>query len=188
MCPKIDVRQQTAQQEVVTGRDSKLAPSRALVRTRLDMIEACGRVCQVFGLPRSMGQIFGLLYLAPRPLSLDDIVGFLGISKASASTGTRQLSAWGGIRQVWIHGERRDYFEAEPQLSSFLRSSITDFLKPRLASSRKRLERLTETLDEDLSQGLLTPEDYRFCCERLRNFENVQEKLQTLAPLAEKLL
>ncbi len=135
-----------------------------------------------------MGQIFGLLYLAPRPLSLDDIVGFLGISKASASTGTRQLSAWGGIRQVWIHGDRRDHFEAEPQLGGFLRSSITDFVKPRLASSQKRLERLTEVLDEDLSQGLVTPDDYRFCSERLRNFENFQKKLQTLAPLAEQLL
>lgn len=163
-------------------------PTRLMSRTRLDMIEACGRICQVFGLPRSMGQIYGLLYLAPDPLSLDDIAELLGISKASASTGTRQLSAWGGIRQVWVHGERRDHFQAEPQLGNLLRSGITDFLKPRLASSQKRLERLNETLAEDLSQGLLTREDYQFCSERLKNFGHFQKKLENLAPLAEKLL
>jgi DNA-binding transcriptional regulator GbsR (MarR family) len=159
----------------------------ALGRTRLEMVEACGRIGQVFGLPRSLGQIYGLLYLAPHPLSLDDIAELLGISKASASTGTRQLSAWGGIRQVWVHGDRRDHFEAEPELGSLLRSGYTDFLKPKLVSSQKRLDRLAQTLNDDFSGGLVSPEEYRVCLERLKKFAHVQKKLQTLAPLAEKL-
>ena len=85
-----------------------------LSKTRLDMIEAGGRVCQLLGVPRSTGQIYGLLYLSPKPLSLDDIAEALRISKASASTGTRQLLAWRAIHQVWVHGERRDHFEIEP--------------------------------------------------------------------------
>jgi DNA-binding transcriptional regulator GbsR (MarR family) len=162
-------------------------PVVALARTRLEMIEACGRICQVFGLPRSLGQIYGLLYLAPDPLSLDEIADLLGISKASASTGTRQLSAWGGIRQVWVPGVRRDHFTVEPELSNLLRSGYTDFIKPRLLSSQKRLERLTESLDHDLSEGLMSREEYKLCAERLKKFNHVQKKLQTLAPFAEKL-
>ena len=158
-----------------------------LSRTRLEMIEACGRICQVFGLPRSLGQVYGLLYLAPEPLSLDDIAELLAISKASASTGTRQLSAWGGIRQVWVPGERRDHFTVEPELGNLLRSGYTDFLRPRLASSQKRLTRLLETLDEDLSEGTLTPDEYKLCSERLKKFAGIQKKLQTLAPIAERL-
>lgn len=163
-------------------------PARLLSRTRVDMVEACGRICQVFGLPRSLGQIYGLLYLASEPLSLDDIAGLLGISKASASTGTRQLTAWGGIRQVWVHGERRDHFEAESQPSILLRAGLTEFLKPRLDSSEKRLQRLHETLSSDLNEGLMSPEDHQFCAERLKKLGHVQEKLQSLAPLLEKLL
>jgi DNA-binding transcriptional regulator GbsR (MarR family) len=151
------------------------------------MIDACGRLCQVFGLPRSLGQIYGLLYLAPSPLSLDDIAELLSISKGSASTGTRQLAAWGGIRQVWVLGERRDHFQAEPDLANLLRSSYTDFLKPRLASSQRRLDNLTQTLEEDLHQGALSREEYKVCAERLKQFGNVRKKLQSLVPLAEKL-
>ena len=159
----------------------------SLSRTRLEMIEACGRLCQVFGLPRSIGQIYGLLYLAPDPLSLDDIVALLGISKASVSTGTRQLAAWGGIRQTWIPGERRDHFQAEAELGALLRSGYADLVRPRLASSRKRLDRMFEALDVDLAQGALSREDYRFCADRLKRFGHLQRKIQGVAALAEKL-
>lgn len=167
---------------------ARAKPIQSLSRTRLEMIDVCGRMCQAFGLPRSLGQIYGLLYLAPDPLSLDDIADLLGISKASASTGTRQLSAWGGIRQVWVPGERRDHFEVEPDLGDLLRSGLSEFLKPRLASSQKRLERLAETLSEELTHGSVTRDEYRFCSGRLKKFAHVQKKLQSLAPLAEKLL
>jgi DNA-binding transcriptional regulator GbsR (MarR family) len=160
---------------------------RSLCRTRLEVIEAFGLISQVFGLPRSLGQIYGLLYLAPDPLSLDDIAELLGISKASASTGTRQLSAWGGIRQVWVPGERRDHFSVEPDLGNLLRSGYTDFLKPRLASPQKRLERLEATLNQDLSEGAVSRQEYRLCAERLKKFASFQKKLETLAPFAEKL-
>lgn len=163
-------------------------PIPLLCRARLDMVEACGRIGQVFGLPRSIGQIYGLLYLSPNPLSLDDITELLGISKASASTGTRQLAAWGGIRQVWVHGDRRDHFEAEPELGNLLRSGYSDFFKPRLASSQKRLESLAATLDQDLAAGLVTRDEYKVCVERLKRFGHLQKRLQALAPLAEKLL
>jgi DNA-binding transcriptional regulator GbsR (MarR family) len=167
---------------------SSLKPTRALSKTRLEMIEACGRICQVFGLPRSLGQIYGLLYLAAEPLSLDGIAELLAISKASASTGTRQLAAWGGIRQVWVHGERRDHFEVEADLGNLLRSGFTDFLKPRLATSQKRLIKLSETLDEDLAHGSVSREEYKLCAERLKKFAQLQKRLQTIAPFAEKLL
>lgn len=159
-----------------------------LSKTRLEMIEAGGRLCQLLGVPRSTGQIYGLLFLSPKPLALDDIAELLEISKASASTGTRQLLAWRAIRLVWVPGERRDHFEVEPDLGNLLRSSYSDYIKPRLNSSYKRVEKMSATLDEDLAEGVLTREEYKLCAERLKNFLRIQKKLQTLAPLAEKLL
>ena len=163
-------------------------PLASLSRTRLDFIEACGRICQVLGMPRSVGQIYGLLYLSPDPLSLDAITDSLGISKASASTGTRQLTSWGGLRQVWVPGERRDHYQAEPELGNLLRSSYAELFKRRLTSSRRRLEMLAETLEDELNQGVLSRDEYKFCSDRLKRFAQVQKKLQTLAPIAEKLL
>jgi len=152
------------------------------------MIDSAGRLSQLIGLPRSTGQIYGLLYLSPKPLSLDDIVELLGISKASASTGTRQLTSLRAIRQIWVPGERRDHFQAEPDVAALLRTGYTEFLKPRLNSSHKRLERMTASLDEDRACGSITEEDYRLCADRLQRFFQIQNKLQMLVPLAEKLL
>lgn len=160
----------------------------ALSKTRLEMIEAGGRVCQLLGVPRSTGQIYGLLYLSAKPLSLDDIAEALGISKASASTGTRQLLGWRAIRLVWVHGERRDHYEVEPDLGNFIRAGYSDFLKPRLLSAQRRIEKMSESLEEDLAEGGLTREEYKVCSERLKNFAQIQKKLQALVPLAEKLL
>jgi DNA-binding transcriptional regulator GbsR (MarR family) len=125
--------------------------------------------------------------LTPEPLALDDISELLGISKASASTGTRQLSAWGGIRQVWVPGDRRDHFQVEPELGRLLHAGYTELLKPRLQASQKRLERMTETLNQDLNQGAVTREEYKLYAERLKKFSQLQKKLQSLIPLAEKL-
>ena len=80
-------------------------PVQALSKTRLELIEACGRICQVFGLPRSLGQIYGLLYLAPEPLSLESIADLLGISKASARGDVYNLTDVAKIAGTYVAGE-----------------------------------------------------------------------------------
>lgn len=54
-------------------------------------------VVQVFGVPKSIGQIYGLLYASPEPLSFSDIVVRLKISKGSASQGLQLLRSLGAI-------------------------------------------------------------------------------------------
>src|SRR5450830_1482647 len=78
---------------------------------RHDMIEVGVRLSQILSVPKSTGQVYGLLYLTVGPLSLDDLVEQLGISKASASMATRQLASWAAIRRIWVPGERRDFYE-----------------------------------------------------------------------------
>lgn len=77
-------------------------------------IEALGLISQTEGLPRISGQILGLLLLAEGPMSLDEIAGSLGISKASASTNTRLLEARGMAVKSARKGSRRDLWTAEP--------------------------------------------------------------------------
>ena len=152
------------------------------------MVESTGRLFQMLNLPRSTGQIYGLLYLSARPLSLDDLCDMLAISKGSASTGTRHLISWRAIRQVWVPGDRRDHFEAVGDLAQILRASYNEFIKPRLAISEGRLATIFDVLEKDLEQDLLSKEDYKFCVERLRTLLRFQKKVQSLGPLAEKFL
>ena len=57
-------------------------------------------VVGVLGVPRSLGQIYGLLFASPRPLSFTDIVGKLDISRGSASQGLKALRELGAIRSA----------------------------------------------------------------------------------------
>nr|MCU0750087.1 hypothetical protein [Akkermansiaceae bacterium] len=59
---------------------------------------------RVLGLPRSIGEIYGLLFISPSPLSLDDLVHRLQISKGSASQGLRMLKSLGAVREAESNG------------------------------------------------------------------------------------
>lgn len=162
--------------------------SKSLSKTRLDLIEAAGRLCQLIGMPRSTGQIYGLLYLSPKALTLDEIADLLDISKASASTGTRQLLALHAVRQVWKPGDRKDYLESVPELREVLRAFLQQFLLPKLTKSRGRIELLLEALEGERKSGAIDAEEYAFCRERLLQMSNLQGKAEKVIPFAEKFL
>ena len=112
----------------------------------------------------------------------------LGISKASASTGTRQLAAWGAIRKVWVPGERRDYYEAVEDLGQLIRGSYNNLIKPKIRSSKERLASLKTSLDEDIKSGALPTEKEEMLRGRIQSLEKVHKRLFQFLPLAEKFI
>lgn len=58
------------------------------------------------------GRIFGVLYLAERPLSLDEVASALGQSKSNVSITIRGLVEWHLVRRVPTPGSRKDHYEA----------------------------------------------------------------------------
>ena len=69
-----------------------------------------GEMATSWGINRTMGQIHALLFISPEPLSADDIVERLKISRGNASMNLRALEDWGVIQRVHYTGERREYF------------------------------------------------------------------------------
>jgi DNA-binding transcriptional regulator GbsR (MarR family) len=63
-------------------------------------------------LTQQQARIFGLLYLAPGPLSLDDIAAELSQSKSNVSLNIRVLVEWHLVRRRPVAGSRRDHYEA----------------------------------------------------------------------------
>src|SRR5436309_1480895 len=63
-------------------------------------------------LTQLQGRIFALLYLQPRPVSLDEIAAELEQSKSNVSVQIRGLVEWHLVRRVPVGGSRKDHYEA----------------------------------------------------------------------------
>lgn len=150
-------------------------------------------VVQLFGVPRSVGQIYGLLYASPEPLGFPDIVERLDISKGSASQGLQLLRSLGAINEAErsspisnlsseIKREARGV-AYEPELS--LRQLVTGVLRERVApmamTGADRLKRLKKLAEE-------APENTKFYLERAKQLETWRKRFTTVMPLLTALL
>jgi DNA-binding transcriptional regulator GbsR (MarR family) len=81
-----------------------------------DFVTQWGAMGSSWGVNRTMAQIHALLMISPLPLSTDEIMGDLKISRGNANMNLRELAGWGLIRGVVRKGERKEYFEAEKEV------------------------------------------------------------------------
>ena len=76
-------------------------------------IETWGTLGSQWGINKSIAQIQALLLVAPAPLTTDDIMQELKISRGNANMSIRQLLDWGIIYKKSVAGDRKEYFMAE---------------------------------------------------------------------------
>ncbi|WP_367870095.1 GbsR/MarR family transcriptional regulator [Luteolibacter sp. Populi] len=117
-------------------------PSLGPIETQVIQVFVDG--VKVLGLPRSIGEIYGLLFISPEPLALDDLVNRLGISKGSASQGLRALKTLGAVREIEIEGSRRSYYEASTELKRLVGGFIREQVRPHLESGQAKVGNLLQ--------------------------------------------
>ena len=78
-----------------------------------DFIAQWGALGSQWGINRTMAMIHSLLLVSPKPLTTDEVMNRLSISRGNANTNLRDLVGWGLVRQVIVKGERKDHYEAE---------------------------------------------------------------------------
>lgn len=118
------------------------------------MMDGLGQLADYFGFSKVMGQLYGTLLLNPGPLSLDDMMERLEISKASVSMNMRTLEHMGMVRQVWVRGGsgRRKYYEAESDfweiISTLLSGREMRDVERAISVMEENRERLLEAIPE----------------------------------------
>jgi len=80
---------------------------------REEFVAHWGAMGSQWGINRTMAQIHALLMTVPEPLTTDEVMERLEISRGNAHANLKELVAWGLVRVVLRKGERREYFEAE---------------------------------------------------------------------------
>ncbi len=103
------------------------------------LIDFFMQVAQFLGLPKSVGQIFGLLYASEHPLSLDDIAERLQISRGSASMGLNYLRRFDAVRTAFVVGDRREFYQAETDTQRIAKGFLADQVDPDVQAWGERL-------------------------------------------------
>ncbi len=138
---------------------------------------------RVLGLPRSIGEIYGLLFISQTALSLDDLVLRLGISKGSASQGLRMLKSLGAVREADGGTERRTYYEPAIELKRLAGGFIREQVRPHLESGKSKISLLAQN-----SREIDDPGRREFILERVERLENWMRSGGRVLPVLQKLL
>ncbi len=155
-------------------------------------------IVQLFGFPKSVGQIYGLLYSSPQPLGLSAITEILAISKGSASQGLQLLRALGAIHEADPASSTSTFALNDsgaveprptrgaayrPELS--LRQLVTGILRERMAPSASAGADRLKYLNQLARQS---PAHAAFYLERVSQLATWSKQFNTVLPLLSALL
>lgn len=138
---------------------------------------------QIFGLPKSVGQIYGLMFVSGEPMVMGQLVERLDISKGSVSQGLATLRALGAIVPVDVENDRREHFQADLDVSRIVNHFFSERLEPRLRNGRRRLDLMLELAREE--GGATSDNEALNRLKALRKWQNRGEKT---VPLIKRFL
>ena len=130
-----------------------------------------GEMGSRWGINRTVGQIYALLFISAQPLTADEITDRLGVSRSNVSMGLKELQAWRLVRLRHLPGDRREYFEPSGDAWDTFR---------RLAEERRRreIEPTLSMLRDALLQEPGGPDDAHAQA-RMREMHDLIEQLMS---------
>ena len=120
------------------------AANPAWSRLEAEVIGLFVQLSRIIGVPRSYAELYALLFLSPRPLTMDEMIQRLGISKGSASQGLNFLRKAGAIRVIHQRGRRAACHEAVAELRHLAAGFLQDQILPQVEDSQNRLDQIAQ--------------------------------------------
>ena len=148
----------------------------------LEVIQLFVQFSRAVGQPRSVAEIYGLLFVSHLPLTLNDLEERLNISRGSACQGLQFLRELGAVRVVEGENQRRTHYEAVAELRNLAGSFLRQQISTHLSDSGTRLERLREQAQS------LTGEAQKHAVGRVKLLKSWEHNGRRVLPLLLKML
>jgi DNA-binding transcriptional regulator GbsR (MarR family) len=140
-------------------------------RARETVIEAMERSAELYGFKRSYARLYGILFFAGDPLSMDELTERSDYAKSTVSTAMKALQRVHMVRRRSMPGEgKKAYFQAETDLWRVFRELLRQDVS-------REIEIMTDALD-DAETILEDADDERADrdLERVRKLQRVYEQ------------
>ena len=155
-----------------------------LLRAREHFLQGVSRISEFWGFPKAMGAIYGALYLSPQPLSLDELVEQVGVTKGAISTNVRALERLGMVHRRIQVGERKDFYVAETDFWKILKG----ILREREKSEFDQALRMVGESLEMVEGGEVDTQDAELACFYQKRLGAMQSFFRSLDSLVATLL
>jgi DNA-binding transcriptional regulator GbsR (MarR family) len=123
-----------------------------LEEAKLKYIQTWGSLATSWGINRTMAQVHALLLVSNRPMSTEDIMNELQISRGNANMNVRALIDWGIVQKEYIVGERKEFFSAEKDVWELFKQITKERKKREIEPVLKTLDEL-QTVNDETEEG-----------------------------------
>ena len=115
-----------------------------------------GEMGSRWGINRTVGQIYALIYVSAKPLNADEIAEALNFSRCNVSMGLKELQSWNLVKLIHLPNDRREYFQSPQDVWQIFRTLATERRKreidPTLSMLREALMETPSGEDERVAQ------------------------------------
>ena len=160
----------------INGANPRLEP------VEVEVIHLFVQFSRALGQPRSVAEIYGLLFISHKPLPMDDLIERLNLSKGSGSQGLKYLQDLGTVRTVYVAGERRTHYEVVAELRNLAGRFLRQQILTHFEDSGTRLERIADQVKN------LSGEQRKFVTTRVKLLRSWEKNGRRMLPFVAKML
>lgn len=142
-------------------------------------IQTWGTFATNWGINRTMAQVHALLLSSEKPLSTDEVMEELEVSRGNANMNLRALMDWGIVKKEFVKGDRKEYFTAEKDVWFLFKQITKERRKREIEPVISFLEELKNIEDRD-------SEEAKEFIKLMDEFSSVTGKINNIMDLAIK--
>lgn len=148
----------------------------------VEVIHLFVQFARALGQPRSVAEIYGLLFASEKPLSMDTLIERLNLSKGSASQGLKYLQDLGAVRTVYVAADRRTHYEAVAELRNLAGRFLRQQILVHFEDSESHLDRIEAQTQK------LSDEQRKHVNERVKLLRRWEQRGRRILPFVLKML
>ncbi len=169
-----------------TGKTEEIVKSNGVTShlepAEVEIIHLFVQFARALGQPRSVAEIYGLLFASEKPIAMDTLIERLNLSKGSASQGLKYLQDLGAVRTIYVAGDRRTHYEAVAELRNLAGRFLRQQILTHFEDSETRLDRIAAQTQK------LSDEQRKHINERIKLLRRWERTGRRILPFVLKML
>ncbi|MBM7716571.1 winged helix DNA-binding protein [Siminovitchia sp. FSL H7-0308] len=154
---------------------------------REKVIDAIAQTMDLYGVNYSFGKLYGIMFFEEKPLTLEEMKGYMNMSKSNMSYAVRSLVDSGMVTQLEEKKDRKNQYVAETDFFKTFRNFFTVKLQREIDVMLTAINEAITTLSEIVLSEETTEEERQACLKDLHKLKHSAKYYNWLQQFVELL-